>query len=269
MHLDVLALILAATEEADGRDVSPRRWSRTGVNAVLSVHVFNWCSMHRTLAPDGVPEALWTYLDFLVASGRIDPESDPLRELRKPLRCYGGLDEEGRPQRERGSAAPALRVPRRLPRSEGGAVTTSNYNVVMPVLSIRFKRDGAYERLRRYATEHAESASALGERLIDEGLRMAAHPGIVFRDGPAGRRAARGRTGRVRDRGAASRPARRRRDTSCHCGDTTRPDHRGRRAPRAATTPSSATRSTPRSRNEDAADRELAAWDAERRLLSG
>jgi uncharacterized protein (DUF433 family) len=27
------------------------------------------------------------------------------------------------------------------------------------------------------------------ERLIDEGLRMADHPGIVFRDGPAGRRA--------------------------------------------------------------------------------
>ncbi len=28
------------------------------------------------------------------------------------------------------------------------------------------------------------------ERLIDEGLRMEDHPGIIFRDGPAGRRAA-------------------------------------------------------------------------------
>ena len=59
----------------------------------------------------------------------------------------------------------------------------------MSVLSIRFKRQGAYERLRRHAAQHAESISALGERLIDEGLRMADHPGIVFRDGPTGRRA--------------------------------------------------------------------------------
>lgn len=28
----------------------------------------------------------------------------------------------------------------------------------------------------------------LAQRLIDEGLKMAAHPGVVFRDGPAGRR---------------------------------------------------------------------------------
>ncbi len=32
--------------------------------------------------------------------------------------------------------------------------------------------------------------SGLAERLVDEGLRMAEHPGIVFRDGPSGRRAA-------------------------------------------------------------------------------
>ncbi len=31
--------------------------------------------------------------------------------------------------------------------------------------------------------------SPLAERLIDEGLRMSRHPMIVFRDGPAGRRA--------------------------------------------------------------------------------
>lgn len=33
-----------------------------------------------------------------------------------------------------------------------------------------------------------ESRSRLAERLIDEGLRMERHPGIAFRDGPAGRR---------------------------------------------------------------------------------
>lgn len=33
------------------------------------------------------------------------------------------------------------------------------------------------------------SLSAAANLLVDEGLRMAAHPGIVFRDGPTGRRA--------------------------------------------------------------------------------
>jgi hypothetical protein len=31
--------------------------------------------------------------------------------------------------------------------------------------------------------------SSAANRLVDEGLRMAEHPGIVFRDGPTGRRA--------------------------------------------------------------------------------
>ena len=34
-----------------------------------------------------------------------------------------------------------------------------------------------------------DSISSIGERQIDEGLRMEAHPGIVFRNGPSGRRA--------------------------------------------------------------------------------
>lgn len=32
------------------------------------------------------------------------------------------------------------------------------------------------------------SPATLAQRLIDEGLRTAAHPAVVFRDGPAGRR---------------------------------------------------------------------------------
>ena len=36
---------------------------------------------------------------------------------------------------------------------------------------------------------HGESGSRLAERLVEEGLRMDLHPGIVFRDGPTGRRA--------------------------------------------------------------------------------
>jgi len=32
--------------------------------------------------------------------------------------------------------------------------------------------------------------SGLAQRLVDEGLRMAEHPGVVFKEGPSGRRAA-------------------------------------------------------------------------------
>ena len=34
------------------------------------------------------------------------------------------------------------------------------------------------------------SVSGLAQRLVDEGLRMAEHPGVVFKEGPSGRRAA-------------------------------------------------------------------------------
>jgi hypothetical protein len=57
-------------------------------------------------------------------------------------------------------------------------------------LSIRFD-DSLLARLKRRAQSHAgSSTSALAQRLIDEGLRMADHPGIIFKDGPSGRRAA-------------------------------------------------------------------------------
>lgn len=46
-------------------------------------------------------------------------------------------------------------------------------------------------RLRRRATALTGiTTSALAQRLIDEGLRMADHPGVIFKDGPSGRRAA-------------------------------------------------------------------------------
>src|SRR3984893_6705003 len=57
-------------------------------------------------------------------------------------------------------------------------------------VSIRF--DAALlARLRRRAGATAGSTTAgLAQRLIDEGLRMADHPGVIFKDGPSGRRAA-------------------------------------------------------------------------------
>jgi hypothetical protein len=44
-------------------------------------------------------------------------------------------------------------------------------------------------RLEADARRRGEPKARTAERLIDEGLRMAEHPGISFRDGPAGRRA--------------------------------------------------------------------------------
>jgi hypothetical protein len=57
-------------------------------------------------------------------------------------------------------------------------------------LSIRFdERLLARLRRRAQATPGA-TPSGLAQRLVDEGLRMAEHPGVVFKDGPSGRRAA-------------------------------------------------------------------------------
>jgi hypothetical protein len=56
-------------------------------------------------------------------------------------------------------------------------------------LSIRFDQ-AVLERLRRRATAQDTTPSGLAQRLVDEGLRAQEHPGVVFRDGPSGRRAA-------------------------------------------------------------------------------
>jgi hypothetical protein len=45
------------------------------------------------------------------------------------------------------------------------------------------------ERLDAESKRTGTSRSQLARDLLDEGLRMQAHPGIVFRSGPAGRRA--------------------------------------------------------------------------------
>lgn len=45
-------------------------------------------------------------------------------------------------------------------------------------------------RLDERARLRGEPKARTAERLIDEGLRMEDHPGITFRDGPTGRRAA-------------------------------------------------------------------------------
>jgi hypothetical protein len=55
-------------------------------------------------------------------------------------------------------------------------------------ISVRFP-DEVARRLRRSGAGTGEATSGLVVRLVDEGIRMAEHPGVVFRDGPTGRRA--------------------------------------------------------------------------------
>lgn len=55
--------------------------------------------------------------------------------------------------------------------------------------SVRFDPD-VLDRLHGYVRAHPGlSASAVTNRFVDEALRMEAHPGGFFREGPAGRRA--------------------------------------------------------------------------------
>jgi hypothetical protein len=57
-------------------------------------------------------------------------------------------------------------------------------------LSIRFDEQLLTRLRRRVQTSPGSTVSGLAQRLVDEGLRMAEHPGVVFKDGPSGRRAA-------------------------------------------------------------------------------
>jgi len=55
--------------------------------------------------------------------------------------------------------------------------------------SIRFEPD-VLRRLNAYVSAHpGTTLSSAGNRLVDEALRSHEHPLVIFRDGPAGRRA--------------------------------------------------------------------------------
>ncbi|MHB8451719.1 MAG: hypothetical protein ACYDAQ_14935 [Mycobacteriales bacterium] len=57
-------------------------------------------------------------------------------------------------------------------------------------LSIRFDAAVLSRLRRRVSANPGATVSGLAQRLVDEGLRMAEHPGILFKNGPSGRRAA-------------------------------------------------------------------------------
>ncbi len=54
-------------------------------------------------------------------------------------------------------------------------------------LSIRLESE-TFERLEAESRRTGQSRSQVAKMLLEEGLRMESHPGIVFRPGPAGRR---------------------------------------------------------------------------------
>lgn len=92
---NVLALVLAAKSWL--RDEPVTRWRRLDVYQHLWADVRNWCSAHSTMVPVDVPEVLWLYFTYLDETDSFADGSDPIRELRKPLRCYGGLGPDGMP----------------------------------------------------------------------------------------------------------------------------------------------------------------------------
>ena len=55
-------------------------------------------------------------------------------------------------------------------------------------LSVRVG-EGLFEQLEAQSRRSGQSRSAVAKQLLEEGLRMEQHPGIVFRSGPGGRRA--------------------------------------------------------------------------------
>ena len=94
---DHFALVCAGAENAwRPPDQTLTRWTRTGTHHVVRCDIPNWCSMNSTLWPASICEDLWDWFDFLHATGRLDSRSDPVAELRKPLACYGWLDQDGR-----------------------------------------------------------------------------------------------------------------------------------------------------------------------------
>lgn len=60
----------------------------------------------------------------------------------------------------------------------------------MPAATSYRLSDELKDRLVSRATREGVTETALVTRLLDEGLKIAEHPGIVYRDGPTGRRAA-------------------------------------------------------------------------------
>jgi hypothetical protein len=104
--------------------------------------------------------------------------------------CWSGVL---RARRRRRTAWPTLPSGLLSVRCLFVTMLTSDYHVVMSkraATPVRFD-DTVAERLTSFVTANpGMSLSSAANRLVDEALRTSEHPGIAFRPGPTGRRAA-------------------------------------------------------------------------------
>jgi hypothetical protein len=97
--LDVAALCVDALDRY--RSTTGRvLLDRPTVHQIQWADLWNLSQILGTLLPEQWPMDLWTILGWLDDEDLLDPGSAPLAVLREPLRCYGALDETGRPMPE-------------------------------------------------------------------------------------------------------------------------------------------------------------------------
>jgi len=89
LHPDVVAVLCGAAEEGfNGGLVT--RWTVERMYHMLCCHIPNWCDDHHAEVPDDVfKEPLWLLINFLIATDRLDDDSDPPELLLRVLRCHG------------------------------------------------------------------------------------------------------------------------------------------------------------------------------------
>jgi hypothetical protein len=167
---DRFALICASADDAWSEEVTPTRWTRTGVNQFIRCDVLNWCSLQSRGWQSGIVGVMWDWLDFLHATGRLDPASDPVAELRKPLICYGGLDENGEELPK--DAPQALPCECALPYRETAELLNE--------LVLQSERSGhdPLDPLRRLVGRPTRTRSGWEALWLEDGSEDGAEPGI-------------------------------------------------------------------------------------------
>ncbi|KAA0235464.1 MAG: hypothetical protein JJLCMIEE_01205 [Acidimicrobiales bacterium] len=96
-NVDALNVVLAvASFEAGINGHPPRRWTNHRVLTFLWSSAVEWCRQQRVELPDTMGETMWSYFDYLRATGGFAPRSAPLAELRRVLVEVGGVTTKGR-----------------------------------------------------------------------------------------------------------------------------------------------------------------------------
>ena len=86
---NVVAVLCGAAEEGFNGGLITR-WTVERMYHMCCCHIPNWCDDHRAEVPDDAfKESLWLLINFLVATDRLDDDSDPPDLLLQVLRCHG------------------------------------------------------------------------------------------------------------------------------------------------------------------------------------